>query len=395
MTIALEPSQPVTASDARPQPVDWHIVTGEYPPDCGGVGDYTRLVARGLAAAGDSVTVWAPFAAARPPADAGVTVRTLPDRYGLRSLAVLSRELDAAASPRVLVQYVPHAFGWKGGNLPFCLWLWLGRDRSPWVMFHEVAYPFEAGDRLGRRALATLNRMMARLVSRAAHRAFVSIPAWRRDVESLAVRGTSIEWLPVPTTVPVVGDVAAAAAARSRYSAGRPIAGCFGTFGSLIRTQLLECVPLLTEQADCSILLIGRRSDAMASELASRHPHLANRLHATGVLSGEQVSVHIHACDVMLQPYPDGVSTRRTSAMAALAHERALVTTSGTLTEAFWAVDHAAILVPAADPAALASAAAALLADPMRRAQLGSRGADLYRSRFDVSHTVKTLRRVA
>ena len=63
----------------------------------------------------------------------------------------------------MLVQYVPHAFGWKGGNLPFCLWLWNRKDLRPWVMFHEVAYPFEAGDRLGRRALAAVNHVMARL----------------------------------------------------------------------------------------------------------------------------------------------------------------------------------------------------------------------------------------
>jgi glycosyltransferase involved in cell wall biosynthesis len=395
MTIALEPYEHITARDARGPAVDWHILTGEYPPDCGGVGDYTRLVARGLAAAGDSVTVWAPSATAPLPADEGVTVRRLPDRYGLRSLRVLSLELDAAASPRVLVQYVPHAFGWKGGNLPFCLWLWLRRRRGLWVMFHEVAYPFEAGDRLGRRALATVNRMMAHLVSRAAHRAFVSIPAWRRDVESLAVAGTSIEWLPVPTTVPVMGDPAAVAAVRNRYSAGRPIVGCFGTFGSLIRAQLHDCLPLLANQAACSILLIGRQSDEMARELGLCHPHLANRLHATGTLGAEEVSIHIHACDVMLQPYPDGVSTRRTSAMAALAHDRALVTTTGALTEAFWALDQAAILAPATDSPALAAAVAALLGDPMRRAQLGARAADLYRSRFDVVHTVKTLRRSA
>ena len=98
----------------------------------------------------------------------------------------------------MLVQYVPQAFGWKGGNLPFCVWLRLRRNRHPWVMFHEAAYPFEAGDRLPRRALAAVNRLMAHLVSRAAHRAFVSIPAWRREVELLAVAGTSIEWLPVP-----------------------------------------------------------------------------------------------------------------------------------------------------------------------------------------------------
>ena len=33
---------------------------------------------------------------------------------------MLSREIDAGTSTRILVQYVPHAFGWKGQS-PFCL----------------------------------------------------------------------------------------------------------------------------------------------------------------------------------------------------------------------------------------------------------------------------------
>ena len=395
MTLALEWSAPIVGQDHPGAAVDWHIVTGEYPPECGGVGDYSRLVATGLAAAGDSVTVWTPFTATPPPADPGVTVRVLPDRYGVRSLRMLSRELDAAAAPRILVQYVPQAFGWKGGNLPFCIWLWRRKERRPWVMFHEVAYPLVASESVERRTLARVNSLMARLVSRAAHRAFVSIPAWRPQVESLAATGTWIEWLPVPTTVPVVGDPMAIGRVRSRYAGGRPLVGCFGTFGAQVRVLLRESLPLLAQQADCSILLIGKRSDSLVNELTLRYPQLTDRIHATGALSAEDVSVHIHACDVMLQPYPDGVSTRRTSAMAALAHERALVTTSGALTEAFWALDSAAILVPATESAGLASGVAALLADPIRRMQLGSRALALYRSRFDVMHTVKALRRLS
>ena len=42
----------------------WAVLTGEYPPQPGGVADYTALVAGGLAAASDLVTVYAPPAAA-------------------------------------------------------------------------------------------------------------------------------------------------------------------------------------------------------------------------------------------------------------------------------------------------------------------------------------------
>jgi hypothetical protein len=40
--------------------IRWHMITGEYPPQAGGVSDYSRVVARGLAAAGDTVHVYAP-----------------------------------------------------------------------------------------------------------------------------------------------------------------------------------------------------------------------------------------------------------------------------------------------------------------------------------------------
>ena len=55
----------------------WHILTGEYPPQPGGVSDYCRQVAAGLAEVGDSVCVWCPPAAGETPFDSGVEVRRL------------------------------------------------------------------------------------------------------------------------------------------------------------------------------------------------------------------------------------------------------------------------------------------------------------------------------
>jgi glycosyltransferase involved in cell wall biosynthesis len=396
VTIALAAPDRQTALGRRASSLHWIIVTGEYPPDCGGVGDYTRLVACGLAGAGDSVTVWTPPSGSAVPRDRGVTVRQLPDRYGIRSLRMLTRVLEDRRAPaRILIQYVPHAFGLKGGNLPFSLWLYLRRRHRPWVMFHEVAYPFEARAPMRRRALALVNRVMARLVSRAAHRAFVSIPAWRTDVERFARPDTSIEWLPVPSTLPAVDDPEASRAVRDRYAPRRPLIGVFGTFGARLRTDLNRCLPLIADQSDAAFLLLGRGSDRMAGELASARPEWTDRIHASGPLPEGDLSIHIRACDLMLQPYPDGASTRRTSAMAALAHERPLVTTTGALTEAFWALDRAAALVPADNPEELARAAVALLAAPDERASLGARGLAVYRARFDVAHTVKALRRSA
>jgi glycosyltransferase involved in cell wall biosynthesis len=384
---------------------DWHIITGEYPPQPGGVSDYTRRIARGLADAGDSVEVWAPpvndsgaafgeSSATGQPADPDVTVRRLPDRFGPASLRHLTKELDRQPRPcRLLVQYVPHAFGWKAANVPFCLWLQSRRHDSVWVMFHEVAFPFGRGQSLSHNALAAVNRLMASIVASSAERAYVSIPGWRDDVQSM-MAGKPVEWLPVPSSIPVVPDPAATAAVRAHYGT-RPVVGHFGTYGRAIRSLLATAVPALTGAADCAVLLVGRQGDDLQRELVARHPQLTGRVHATGALPDASVSLHIAACDVMLQPYPDGISSRRTSAMVALAHGVPMVTTSGWLTEPLWEESGAACLVPAGDPEALAPAAARLLASPAERLAISARARNLYATRFDVAHSIQALRSAA
>ena len=76
----------------------WHLVTGEYPPACGGVGDYSARLAQELAGAGDTVNVWAP--GGEPDADARTDVRCrihrLPDRFGSKSRAMVERYAHVA-----------------------------------------------------------------------------------------------------------------------------------------------------------------------------------------------------------------------------------------------------------------------------------------------------------
>jgi hypothetical protein len=249
----------------------------------------------------------------------------------------------------------------------------------------------ESDRRVSRLALAAINRWMATLVAGAAERAFVSIPGWRPMLEPLLRKGASVTWLPVPSAIPVLDDPVATAAIRSRYAAGHPLVGHFGTYGVAVGALLERTLENLAVISDCHVLLLGDRSDAICRALTSAHPSLAGRLFATGRLTAGDVSHHVAACDVMLQPYPDGISSRRTSAMVALSHGRAIVTTAGWLTESLWAEAGAAALVPV-DPHALAAAAATILFDVSQRDAIGRRAAALYDARFDVRHSVSKLR---
>src|SRR5262249_7657124 len=129
--------------DRRPshrRRASWHLVTGEFPPQPGGVSDYCMLLAEALASAGEEVHVWAP-AASGPPRTGPVVVHRLTSSFGLQGLKELGSGLDAIPGPRrIFVQYVADAFGFRAMNLPFSLFISRRTEDIVWVMFHEYAY---------------------------------------------------------------------------------------------------------------------------------------------------------------------------------------------------------------------------------------------------------------
>jgi glycosyltransferase involved in cell wall biosynthesis len=208
-------------------------------------------------------------------------------------------------------------------------------------------------------------------------------------------RCRSMTWLPVPSTIPVFAVPDRTEAIRQGLVAdGGIILGTFGTFSPLIRGMLRRALPvLLASRKDRACLLLGRNSEGFALELVARHPELAGRVVGRGGLGAEELSAHLQACDVLVQPYPDGVSSRRTTLMAALAHGVPAVTTLGFLSDPIWAESGCAVLVPASDPGGMIRAAESLLGDPEARARLRLKAQDVYRKQFDLQNTIEELLR--
>ena len=367
------------------------MLAPEYPPDCGGVGDYTALVAAGLADAGDVVHVWYPGSPARPSVQAigpRLTVHRLPDRFGRASRAVLAAALSA--DPGVLLaQYVPGAFGARGLNVPFCRWM--ARTRRAGtdvrVMFHEPFFYFGVA-RPWRNVFAVVQRAMAAMLLRASTRVYYSTETWTR---LLSIYGpqTHADVLPIPATIPADVSAEAIARARGRRKAGF-VTGHFGTYGDHIGQQLDDILPALLRRLPASrVLLVGRGGEAFARRMP---PDVRDRVDATGPLTGPEAAAVLRACDLLVQPYPDGVTTRRTSVMAALTTSIPVVTTAGPLTEAVWAESAAVALAPAHNVPALVDIAATLAGDPAARAALGVRGRELYDARFALELTIARMR---
>jgi len=327
-----------------------------------------------------------------------VEVHPVLGNFSANDLRAAGRQLDRFPHPRhLLVQWVPHGFGYKSLNLPFCLWLWhrsaRRHDRVD-LMVHEPSLPFRKGY-WRQNAAALVHRLMTLVVLRAAQRVYISTPAWEARLRPYDWgRHRTFQWLPVPSNVRKVNDAAGTAAVRKRYAASGALVGHFGTFGQPTACMLRATIPALMQRASsASLLLIGMGSSAFREELIREYPDLANRVHATGKIEAhDRLSLYLSACDLMLQPFPEGVTTRRSSLMAALAHGRPTITTAGTHTETLWQTSDAVALAPAEDTAAFVELALGLLENPEQRASLGAAALELYQRQFGIEHVVTQLR---
>lgn len=372
----------------------WHLVTSEYPPDVGGVSDYTGQIARALADAGDDVHVWCPGQVRD--GVAGVHVHAALGTMSPGDLRRVDAQLDACPGPRrLLVQWVPHGFGYRSMNLGFCLWLARRARAGDHVelMVHEPYMEFSWRSP-AHSAMAAVHRLMTVVVLSAARRAWIAIPAWETCLRPYALgRALPMPWLPVPGCVPAEG-AADPAALRPRFAPDdQPIVGHFGSHGAAVAALLDGCLPSIMD-GPCrpALLLLGADGPAYRDAVVARHPEWTARVHAAGFLDGKALAAHLAVCDVLVQPYPDGVTSRRTSVMACLSQGRAVVTTAGRLTEPLWHTSRAVSLARVNDPAALADAVARVLADAGARAGLGRRARQLYLETFSVERVVTALR---
>lgn len=396
------------------------LVTGEYPPDEGGVADYTRCLAEALASRGLAVAVLCPRRGAEENGgraasgvaltatveglhgriENGVTVfRQADPRWGWNCLASARRLARSWQADWLHVQYQAAAFGL---GLPIHLLPWrLGRVLPALrlaVTYHDLREPYlfpKAGRLRTMAVLALARHSHLALTTNAADRlrlaADLAARGWDHPRQALVPIGSNL-----PDAPPIDFD-----RETFRAAAGlAPDTTALGYFGFLNASKggmllLSALAALRTAGRDARLLMIGGAVGASdptnaatlaAFNAAAQAQGLAEAVLWTGHLPAAQVSAWLRAADQVVLPYGDGASYRRGSLLAALAHGRPLITTTPASPPPGWRpgpddadppplVDGVhALLCPADDAAALGAAVLRLAANPDLAASLG-RGA--------------------
>ena len=349
------------------------LVTGEYPPMQGGVGDFTRQLAQALAGQGVDMHV---ITSVRAGGSHTPGVAVHPVIRGWSFLALFQLRLLARRLTLDLLnlQYQAAAYG-LSAPIHF-LPAWAGVPVV--VTFHDlrVPYLFPKAGRLRPAAVTHLARTAAGII--------VTDPG---DAGELRRRGglRHLEQIPIGSNISPTPPVGYDRQAWRASLGVRPDETLLGYFGFLNESKggdtLVSAMAILDDRkAPARLLLIGGRTgasdtsnvafEAQVARQISRYD-LDRRIIRTGFVETPQVSGHLLACDAVVLPYRDGVSFRRGSLMAALAHGCAVITTQPArqLSEL---IDGENIrLVPPASAPALVLAITELLHAPDLRARLG------------------------
>jgi glycosyltransferase involved in cell wall biosynthesis len=312
------------------------FVTGEYPPMQGGVGAFTREVARAMADAGHGVHVFT-RAECKDSGEPGISVEgKIEGRWGWRTPRQVAQWIERIQAADGKLDVLNIQFQTAAYDMhPAIHWLPARIKGTPIVVtFHDLRVPY---------LFPKAGSLRDAAVKKIARDADAVIATDRADEETLRARWAIPEvcWIPIGSNVTAaLPDGFDRQQQRAEIGVG-PDDLLIGYFGFLNESKggivLVEALAQLVEQgvpahlvmiggragsSDPTNLRYGERFDALVGQHG-----LADRIHWTGFVDDEGVSAHFYASDLTALPYLDGVSLRRGTLMAALAHGRAIVTT--------------------------------------------------------------------
>lgn len=362
------------------------LITGEYPPDQGGVGDYTQKIGKAFGLLGHDVHVITEKSPVSSPQTL-ISVHREINNWGWSCWKQILRIAHRERLDVLNVQFQTAAYGMHPA-IHFVPTRW---DKPPVVVtFHDlrVPYLFPKAGPLRRKSIEMLAR-----------RADGVIVTNRDDESCIAHHASRVARIPIGSNItPSLPDDYDRDAWRARLGieADDLLLGYFGFLneGKGGEDLIETLVTLVSQGYAAHLLLIGGRvgsSDPTNVAYAERVDRLiarrglAERVHRTGFVPADEVSAHLEAVDVCVLPYRDGASLRHGSLHACLAHGRPIVTTHPAIETPEFRDGDTMLLFPVKDTEALAKGVTQVANNPDLRERL-EKGATSLAAGFTWDH---------
>jgi glycosyltransferase involved in cell wall biosynthesis len=394
------------------------FLTGEYPPMQGGVADHTAHLARHLIGLEMEVSILTSYKSPISNPQSPI-VYPIITTWGLGCWRQINRFLEEHRPDVLHIQYQAAAFD-LGGWINWLPW-WLRRRQARprlVVTFHDLRVPYlfpKAGPLRWRSILALARYSDAVIVTNVEDEQTLGKALGLRESGNQGIRNQGISFPDSPspdslsprspeslTLIPLGSNVEPQPPANYDRGRWRTRLGITeGTlllayFGFLSESKggedlVLALDRLVRKGYDARLLMIGGQvgdvdptnrayADRVRS-LVQKHD-LEDRVYWTGHTSPEEVSANLLAADMIVMPYRDGASFRRTTFIAALRHACPVVTTHPIIPLAELCDGDNVLLVPPRDVEALVGAIARLADDSELQSRL-SQGAQALGRRFD------------
>jgi len=357
------------------------LVTGEYPPDEGGIGDFTYRLALALSEQGHSVRILTDRSATGALGDTPqLAVDRLAANWGWGCPKLIRNWAVSTQADIVNIQYEAAAYDLRS-SVAFAPRL-LSHQALPVVTtFHDLLPPYlfpKAGG-LRKRVVWMLARNSTALV--------VTNRSDQADLEAaLGARIPPIEVIPIGSNI--LPPTATRNGSEWRQEHGFGASDLLvGHFGFLNRTKgvetLLRAVKwLLTEKGlPIKLVFIGGRTGSSDSSNASYAQEideliyqlgLAERVSWTGFAEPQTISAALRAVDLVALPYIDGASLRHGTLHAALAHGVPTITTRPPVPIPELAHGDSVLLVCPGDSVALSESILSIWSDAHLRQRLAA-----------------------
>lgn len=353
------------------------IVSALLPPRRGGLADHTFKLAANLGRH-FSVTV---ISSRDVSTEAPFEVRPVIDDW--QDTTRLHSEISKC-SPDTLVlwQYVPHMYGRGGANrrLPGLLSRLRAEGRRQVLIAHEIAADLNWRPHWLWYALH--HRWQWRRLIDIADTIPVSCERWIEEWSGRLPRvATKFSLLPSPTSIePVLVGPDHRMEWRRQHDLA-PETRVLAYFGTVNATKQLGWIERAWRESNAAgvptaFAIVG---DKPALEVPAG---LRNLMKPLGYLSAADASRALQAADLLALPFFDGVSERRTTLMAGLAHGVAVATTWGHNTGRTLRKAGFLSMTPPQDESAFAASVVELLRDNARRRSIGETGRAAYHADY-------------